>query len=120
MSDDSIDSIEDLDPTDKVYISPATQSTASRRSAHLSEDCEYCLANAIPHEVQAMPNIAGLCDFCVGDPRSVDDGDRDVDWSAQKTLQRAAERVDNGADPLEALAAEQRARSEGIDAQEAD
>jgi hypothetical protein len=67
---------------------------------------------------EALPD---LCDFCVGDPRSVDDDeDRDVDWSAQKTLQRAAERVDNGTDPLEALAAEQRARSECIDAQEAD
>lgn len=106
-------SIEEMDPTDVVWVAPATQGTASRRSAHLSEECEYCLDNANKYEVRTMPNIDGLCAYCTGDPRSVgDDESRDVDWSAQKVLWGAAERADSGTDPIEALEAEHRARAE--------
>ena len=114
-------SLEEMAPTDEVWVAPATQATASRRSAHLSEDCEYCFENATKYEVQTMPNIEGLCDYCTGDPRSVDEGEtQDNDWSTQKLLWRAADRAAEGSDPLEALAAEQRAQSETTETEEAE
>jgi hypothetical protein len=114
---EAIDSIKDLEPTDRVWVTYPSSGTASGRIGHLDSECSRCPdpSDVRAHELQNIPTVTQLCDYCIDDCRTHTDSWRSdqtsFEGSVQEQLQRAAEHAEaEDVSPLEAFSRTARRR----------